>query len=431
MQADLVPNGQHAAKDGHTPVAQFFVNLQILANKDREQAAILFGMLFTLIIWIFSALSLMLAVLMYIFFLWHHVRDGSLSQYCRRKIDTRLHRIVMVKVNRALEKDSNFRSRQDMKGFGTNNTQKSKRQPTLPTLPALESETTQDVLPISRQTTHTENSPSGSRPSSSESKNTLENHLYREPTVPNVTSTSRRPTLPSRTTTQSSFQSNASFASDTPLINSDGEMDHRPLRPQRVIHTQRPPPGRSLSGFSPESHPSYNPSPAQMRPPARQNTDTSGDTRSIFKPLQPTDRKPMPKLSQRPTQEYEIHPQSPVDQVNRPPSAGGYVAYNPNIHNTAIKTVGSAYPNSSCGPTPTRNFTLPHRPTQPDYFGPKTLPPQRSGTAPLPQAAVLDGARYDTQNPSTQRAAVRPPVRSTTAGPGSWNWQNRPFLPHD
>lgn len=74
MQADLVPTGQHSASDGHTPIVQFFVNVQILANKDREQAAILFGMLFTLIIWLFSALSRELSFPIHYSLLYHVLR---------------------------------------------------------------------------------------------------------------------------------------------------------------------------------------------------------------------------------------------------------------------------------------------------------------------------------------------------------------------
>ena len=70
MKANLIPVGQHAASQGHTPIAQFFVNVQILADADKQQAVILFGMLFTLVIWVFTAFGLILACLFYVIFLW-------------------------------------------------------------------------------------------------------------------------------------------------------------------------------------------------------------------------------------------------------------------------------------------------------------------------------------------------------------------------
>ncbi|EOD52511.1 putative pheromone-regulated membrane protein [Neofusicoccum parvum UCRNP2] len=106
MKADLLPEGDHAATDGNSALEQFWVNIGLLADQQREQAIILSSMLFTLVIWVISALSLIMAGVLYVLFLWHYVPsvDGTLANYCRRKVDKRLERVVSVKVQKALEK---------------------------------------------------------------------------------------------------------------------------------------------------------------------------------------------------------------------------------------------------------------------------------------------------------------------------------------
>ena len=413
MRADLVPTGSHAAKDGHTPIVQFFVNLQILAGTEKEQAAILFGMLYTLIIWVFSALSLIVAVIFYIVFLWHHIREGSLSKYCRRKVDTRLHKIVMVKVNKALEKEDQVRAKQEGKGMGGPKFPEIKRQPTLPDLNA---DGPLDIPPISRQTTQTEFSPFESRPSTPINNNSS-SVLSRQPTVPDVFSKSARPQAPSRGTTQSSAHSNISYADDAPLMASAGAMGYARSgsrnTPSRMgsagsnLPSSRPPPGRSFTGSSQGTQRTFNSTVTRMGPPTRSNTDMSGRSPPGSYASQPQSRKPPPGdisfsggpgrppgpsgPSRRPTQEYEMQAQPAVNGSNAALSNGGYVAYNPH----AQITPGSGFPRPStpsAGPPPARNFTLPHRPPQDDYFGPNPGQPQRSGTAPIPELRSFNGS---------------------------------------
>ena len=85
----------------------FFTNIKYLYEENNQQAVILSGMLFTLVIWVFAALFLLTAVLFYVFFLWHYIprQDGGLKGYCERKINKRLKSIVMTKINKALEKE--------------------------------------------------------------------------------------------------------------------------------------------------------------------------------------------------------------------------------------------------------------------------------------------------------------------------------------
>lgn len=142
MKANLIPEGQHAANGGKSPIAQFFLNVRILADANNQQAAILFGMLFTLIIWVFAAFGLILACLFYVIFLWHHIPslDGTLARYCRRKVDKRLAQIVGVKIKRAIERED-----RQWNGDSISNS-RLKHQPTLPILD-------DDKFALSRQTT--------------------------------------------------------------------------------------------------------------------------------------------------------------------------------------------------------------------------------------------------------------------------------------
>ena len=448
MRADLVPTGSHAAKDGHSSIAQFFVNVQILAGTEKEQAAILFGMLFTLVIWVFSAISLMLAVIFYIVFLWHHIREGSLSKYCRRKIDSRLHKIVMVKVNKALEKDAKIRGKQEGNGSGPSKLDEHvKRQPTLPNLL---SGPPQDTPPISRQTTQTEFSPFDSRPSTP-LNNQSANTLPREPTIPNVFATAQRPQPPSRATTQSSMRSDMSYGDGTPLMASAGAMGYgRPgsrNAPSRMdsaenLPQSRPPPSRSFTVSSQGTQRSFDPSAPRMGPPPRTNTDMNGRITPAAYAAQPEARKPMPRdmlysgapgrptgpapLSRRPTQEYEMQIQPPLNRPNGPSNNSGYVAFKPNAQGTGNPGHPNTVTPASSQP-PIRNFTLPHRPPQNDYFGSDRGVPPRSGTAPIPEPASfnsIQGRAYGAPWQLSPADLIH--YRPATAGP---NGQRGPMPP--
>ena len=299
----MIPQGANKANDGHSPVVQFFVNIQILANQNKQQAAILFGMLYTLIVWVFSAFSLAAAILCYILFLWHHIpsADGGLSEYCRRKIDKRLHKIVMNTVNTALAKEDKKRALNDLAKVGVAGTATSdvKRQPTVPNL---DSETEPSIPTLSRQTTQDLASPFGTRPDSpfaarpaspfgmrpSTPSSTVRSAsaLGRDPTVPGVLGNGRRPQAPSRQTTNTSMNSDASYASDAPLMTQAGEMGYggradsrngsrgpSRMESERTMHSSRPGgPARTFTDSSRGTQAPFNP---RMGPPRRINTDMS------------------------------------------------------------------------------------------------------------------------------------------------------------
>ncbi|TVY65514.1 putative vacuolar membrane protein, partial [Lachnellula suecica] len=131
--AKLDPNN---ASDVGSFLSTFFKNIELLANDSNQQAVVLSGMVFTLVIWIFGALSLLLAMFFWLFFLWHYIpnADGTLGRYCERKVEKRLSRIVSVKVNKAIAKEEERRIRADAKALKKGEKPAVGRQATLPVL---------------------------------------------------------------------------------------------------------------------------------------------------------------------------------------------------------------------------------------------------------------------------------------------------------
>ena len=229
LRLKLVPEGAHKPSDGHSPIVQFFVNVGILADSNHLQAVILFGMLWTLVIWVISLLSLLISVILYLVFLWHHIpsEDGGLSGYCRKKINRRMERVVRVKVDKALKKENALRAREEARAAREGTLSDVKKHPTLPDLGDDAS-----LPPLSRQTTMTTLPEYSSYPVTS---NNSSEALPTLPTLPNITP---RPTLPSRTATQETSWS--SYRSDAPLMGNAAEMAYVPDR----AHT----PGAEVNG---------------------------------------------------------------------------------------------------------------------------------------------------------------------------------------
>ncbi|KAF4119440.1 hypothetical protein GMORB2_4754 [Geosmithia morbida] len=120
-------------------LSTFFEKIGALAKEDYQQSLVLGSMAFTLIVWIFSLLFLLAAVLCYITFLWHWIprADGGLTGYCERKINEALKRIVTEKVNVALAKGEQKQIKAGIKAARKNGLDAPdfQRQATLPTLP--------------------------------------------------------------------------------------------------------------------------------------------------------------------------------------------------------------------------------------------------------------------------------------------------------
>jgi len=321
MNAELVVHG--APTKGHSSAQQFFLNIQALAEKNNEQVVILSSMLFTLVIWVFSALSLILAATLYIVFLWHYIpqRDGRLSVYCRRKVDRRLEKIVEHKVKAAVEeeerKQQKAQRKADLKRQKTGEElrqQRRTRQPTLPMLgntPETKSEAEMPDFRLARQDTDMTVAtlpPYSSRPPT---RNDSQQQHRRQPTPPE--NAAERPGMPTRGGTQGSGWSNASYSSNAPLLQNAGyagRASPAPMMPppafdrqasnqpynqrfpvrtntQNTLQTQRPytpmsrmdTMGSQQRPFSPMSHDDYSRAPAGPRgPPLRSNTGFSFQT---------------------------------------------------------------------------------------------------------------------------------------------------------
>ena len=512
MQANLLPTGAHDTSGGRSPFTQFFYNLMVLAESNKEEAAVLFGMLFTLIIWVISAISLMVAFILYIMFLWHHIpsQDGGLRSYCKRKVDRRLQKVVTAKVNKAIAKEDMAQGTGD-KFFGKPGDRpiELKRQPTLPILDTDMDDKGSEFATLSRQTTLTNLSPFDSRPPTS--NGALQPGLQRQPTIPNVSMDSHRPTPPTRSNTQFSSSSAASYGSNVPLISSANPMGYGPTSQSysqgapsrtgsdRSIANGRPMMSRSGTASSQGSSRQYTPAweqqimppqgaqpgllgrqntdfseyqpPGRMTrgPPSRQNTGfsdyQSSSGRSLTGPparqntgidncsnpewsqagLSPIDsqgrRKPLPLPStdahgrRMPVQnnyhpgpqEFEMRsqPQQPPAVTHELP-APRYTAYNTNF---------TSAPPISQTPSAPRNFSAPLRSArQPESFNAqRPVPPQRSGTAPLPQTAQIDtydDSIYDSYGVEDENfTRPAPPTRAATAGPSAGpragNWQGQ------
>jgi len=456
MKLNLIPEGKHAANDGHSAVAQFFINVQVLANSNKQQAVILFSMLFTLIIWVISALSLAIAALMYILFLWHHIpsKDRGLSGYCRRKIDSRLSKIVGVKVRKALEKEDTVRRK------GTNVTggrPSMKRQPTIPELQPTSGDRLPEMPMLSRQPTEATLAGFPTRPSTPDGY-TLAG-LHRQPTVPH-TILGDRPLPPSRTATQSSASSYTSYNSTAPLIRQESNTGYgfrgptrspAPLAPNHrdtYGDFERPPLVRAVTGDSQDARRAYNPLsrplPSQARriPPNVNPLSRRGTEWSAYELTQRVPDLSPVEISGRPTLHsptspvnynssdnlysshgrqtpalQEMRPQTPANEIRRLASNGGYVAFNPAMHAAPVKMSNNPSPVGNQTRPPYRNFTAPNY-AMPNEYIRQPYPPQRSGTAPLPQSTTYDDSIYDSyyrDEDEFERPAM--PRRAATSGP--------------
>jgi hypothetical protein len=274
LRLKLVPVGQHAPSDGHSPVVQFFVNVGILADSNHLQATILFGMLWTLVIWVISVISLGISVILYLVFLWHHIPsgDGGLTGYCRNKINRRMERIVRTKVDKALKRENAIRAREEAKAAREGGTDMIKKQPTLPILGDDDS-----LPPLSRTTTMTTLPEYSSRPVTSRNSDDS------VPTLPTLPDIQPRPPMPARMATHGSTTSFSSYKSDAPLMGNAGDMGYAPDRartPSGDMHNPygRPGPTRSGTNVSQPALRSY--SPAPPRPGTAQgNRDGPGSYR--------------------------------------------------------------------------------------------------------------------------------------------------------
>jgi hypothetical protein len=418
MQLSLIPEGKNAAAPGTSPVVQFFINVKALAEKNDMQAVILFGMLFTLIIWVFSLLSLALSVVLYLIFLWHHIpsEDGSLKRYCRRKINTRLTRIVMGKTNKALAREGvALQDRKPTVPLSEGEELRTvKAVPTLPSVADLEDDKkaaiTATVTPLSRQTTQTTLPPYTVRPDTA----VPDEGSQRLPTLPNLDDDDRP--LLTRTDTQ-----NSAYSASNSLLGHAGAMGYSPLDhnhspappippiPLKSLQgpfdasVSRPPtaqsrlplgpmpmegPGRRTPGTEyPPTHRGYSQPPPQLT--GRRTPGMPPDRFPPDREFSPADNRPgrsltplnanVPQSSREPVQRTNTPTRSTASP--RPPNNGAYVAFNPNmVASSSVETrsqnpVAVTHSNIARPSTTTPSRDGIHRAIPTDYVRPSTTTP--------------------------------------------------------
>jgi hypothetical protein len=238
MQAQIIPGGDHAAKD-RSNFEQFFMNIKTMIDTgNKQETVIYFTMLFSLVIWVIAALGLIISALLYLFFLWHYIpkADGSLTQYCRRKVETRLDRIVGKTIKKAIEKQNQQLKREEQRAMKKGEFDAAKTRPTLPKL-AGESDDISTVFSLQRSDTmnttatlppySASNAPSyaSNAPSRSNSNNTMHTmssgRSLMKPPLPTL---EERPGMPTRSNTQFTNFTNTSYGSNAPMLSQAGDM---------------------------------------------------------------------------------------------------------------------------------------------------------------------------------------------------------------
>jgi hypothetical protein len=377
-------------------ITEFFLKIKFIAETDYRQAVILSGMLFTLVVWAFSFLFLVAAVLFYVFFLFHWIprSDGGLSGYCERKVNKALLKIVTDKVNKALAKGQKKAEMRNAKEFGL------ERAATLPTLPNIAA-SQPDGLPkmpvLSRNDTMT-TLPAYSPPTATFELGPLDQ---------------KRP-MPSRSTTMAS---DATYSSRAPLTASAADMGYgRPASPSAprlpdIDPPMFPPrPGTAQSQRSLASRPGTT-RPGTTRPPPGHAPQQLYESMSDVGIVRPGTTRPPPSHA---PQQFESMSDvgvsyggpaasRPLNNYDRPGTHNNYPGPNPGPRQyAAYKPEGRATIDPYSAPT------WEDAPGPGQYGGPmrpSQMPP-RSATAPIPPRSAT--------TPMPPRGSQYPPQRSLT-----------------
>lgn len=418
MNADLI-NGE--SKQGNA-IIRFFQNVQLLANHQQRQTIILFSMAFTLVIWVFSALSLIAALLLYLTFLWHYIpqKDGRLSVYCRRKIDSRLFKIVEHKIKAAMEEDERKRraleEKAELKRKKTGEPGPLTSKPSAPsivrqpTLPQLESpEVSKDDEPQQSRLERRDTSATvaslpryESRPPTQNGENS---QMQRRPTLPYLDD--ERPPMPSRMMTQSSAYSQASYESDAPLLANAGYAGHMADGGRNSPGPSMPPPAFSRQA-----------SEATSRRPllGRTMTQSTQNMQRSFTPLSRMDSQTsMSAVSRIDTNGSEQRPYSPANGNRAPPGQRFPVRSNTGFSFDTDPRTGTPGPQDPYGPLSGQ----PPRQNTPHSFQPQI---NRQASPASSSSRAMYGSLHSQQN-SFSRPMTAP------RRPSHASFFNQPFAP--
>ena len=428
MEAKLINNGQ--ATDKHSSFDQFFLNIQTLADQNYQQAIILSSMLFTLVIWVFSAICLIAAAVLYLVFLWHYIpeSDGRLRIYCRRKVDRRLEKIVEDKVKAAIEDENRRREKAEKKAelkrqktgeLPPPAPPKIARQPTLPQLgesPELKQQEKLENMQLSRKDTDATVSTLplySSRPSTSQG-------MRRQPTLPDMSLAGERPGMPSRMDTNGSQWTQASYESNAPLLSNAGYAgggDPRIGTPAPAYSRQnssasmiRPMPGRTMTqstqgssqrSFTPMSrNDSWQSRPAPgQRFPVRSNTGFSFDSepQSAISPISPVDQYGQPMVPLMRQNTADGFPMGFTRQDSQASSFSRPIAATPAPNLERKPTYGSLHSQQSSFSRP-----MPRKPSQASGFYQPFSPAQPQPTPPPNSYEMTSQPSYNSLPPTSQ-----------------------------
>ncbi|KAJ4335717.1 Potassium transporter [Ascochyta clinopodiicola] len=414
MQAQLLPIGAHASDD-RSGFEQFFMNIKaMIETGNRQETVVYFTMLFSLVIWVIAALGIIISCLLYVLFLWHYIprSDGSLTNYCRRKVETRLARIVGKKMKKAIEKEDQKRRAEEQRAIkkGTLNPVSSK-QPTLPSLVGKEDDgasfhavqRSDTFSTISTLPPYSSNAPSRTNTVVTNSSVSV----ARKPTLPTL---NERPG-PDRSDTN---YSTTSYGSNAPLLNQASDMGlASPLPPmpqldQNAYFYEDPPLAPPARAFTPLSQGRASPRPTL---PQVDTNYPNGRYSPPHNTVTPLDNAYGPSSAQS-TQQYAAF--SPFN--NRGPTTGPAYELSP-VDTTPQDNGPQHYYSNSNGSDPYRPPQLPGtlRAGSPAMsqtsnmpLRPGTAPPPRAGTAPprpgVPASLQSAIQRRETSQPLPNRA---------------------------
>jgi hypothetical protein len=414
MQAQLLPVGEHASED-RSGFEQFFMNIKaMIETGNKQETVVYFTMLFSLVIWVIAALGIIISCILYIFFLWHYIprSDGSLTNYCRRKVETRLARIVGKKMKKAIEKEDQKRKAEEQRAIkkGTLNSTVSSK-PTLPSLAGKEDDGA-SIYGIQRADTF---STVATLPAYSSDIPSRANTVATN----NSGTVARKPTLPTLNETPGLDRYNTSYGSNAPLLNQASDMGQAsPLPPmprhdhntyeQNAYFYEYPslaPPARV---FTPASHGRSSPRPTLPQVDTNYPNGRYSPPHDLVSPLDDT-------YSAQPTQTYTAF--SPYN--NRGPATGPAYELSP-VDNTPQDNGPQDYYSNSIGSDDYRPPQLPgalragslamsQTSNTPPRSG--TAPPLRAGTAP-----PRPGVPASLQSAIQRREASQPlPNRAMTS----------------
>ncbi|PUU82589.1 hypothetical protein B9Z19DRAFT_1190260 [Tuber borchii] len=102
IRVDLIPDHEAEALSA---IGRFFKNVGHLYDHKQVQALIPGTMTFATIFWLFTIIELTIACIMYICYLIRVIEESSLKDYCRKRVDKRMTKIVLENHRQGLRKE--------------------------------------------------------------------------------------------------------------------------------------------------------------------------------------------------------------------------------------------------------------------------------------------------------------------------------------